>query len=430
MFTVTFDKQSSRKIFVAIGVCLLSLAGLGVANGSMSLYTVPLTEALGVERSVYAMYDTFAKVVGTLLSLGFAVIYKRVGAKGIALLAGLGYTVQYLCMAFATNVYVIWIGGIFGGMGYTFAGTLTIFAILPPWFPKTVGTISGIAASMSGLSSSVVIMLASSWISSFGYQQALIFEAIIIAAMSTVGVLLVKTCPDDPVAGKAALAQKTDIKNKVGGWQYFKRMLTNPATLLGMLIFFMIGALGQPFSSIVIPNADARGFAAGLGAAAYALHYAVIVPGKIGVGFLRDKIGLKFITPLLFIFEIASFLIAGFGPESWYMALGVIFGIGTVVNQIWPPYLLMDAFGKYYDAGMVGVCLALNQIGRAIGTPAIHIGYDMTGSYSGTLIVWAILFAIIWAISYVVLKLGKKYQAKRDAEIDDSESKNVDAAHV
>lgn len=420
MFTVTFEKQSSRKIYVAIGVCLLSLAGYGIANGTMSIFTVPITEALGVPRSVYSVYDTFSKIFGVVLSLGFATIYKRIGAKGLALLAGAGYCGQYLCMALATNVYIIWLGGLFSGMGYTFAGTLTIFAVLPSWFPKNVGTLSGLAASMSGVSSSIFITLGTNWIKQYGYRQAVIFELIAMAIMFVIAFFLISTSPDDPVAGSKVLeAEKEGViakKDKIGGWSYYKRLFTSPATLMGMFIFFLIGGVGFPFSMMLVPLASTRGFTPELGAAVLAIHYVVLVPGKIGLGYLRDKFGINLITPVLFIFCIASTLAAGFGNETMFMSVGVLWGIGTVVNQIWPPYLMMAALGKYYDPGLVGAGLALLQLGRALGIPLIHLPYDLTGSYNITIILWTALYALLWGLSYVMLHLGKKYQIKRDME--------------
>ena len=414
---VTFDNESSRKIFVAVGVCMISLAGLGVANGSLSLYTVPITETLGVARSAFAIYASISKLTGALIALAFALIYKKVGAKGLCLMAGLGYTLQYICWAFASNIYMVWLGGIFAGIGYTFSGALTYFAILPPWFPKKIGTVSGIAASMSGISSSIVIQIATRWIAGSGYQQALLFEAIIIAALSVGAVLLVKTSPKDPAYGKNAQVETVEDKKKTSNFAFYKRMFTSPATLMCILIFMLIGMVGYPISSIMVPLAETRGFALGVGAAAFSLHYIVLVPGKIGVGILRDKCGIKLITPVLFVLCIATTLIMGFGPESWYISLGVIWGLGTVINQIWPPYLMMDAFGKFYDPGFVGAGLAFYQLGRAIGEPAIHIAYDMTGSYNISIIIWTVGWVLLWILSYVMLKLGRQYQAKRKAEL-------------
>ena len=405
--------ESQRKIMVAFGVCLLSFAGLGIGNGSLSLYTVPMTEALGIPRATFTAYDTFAKVVGCLLSLCFPLLYRHIGARGVALIGGLGYALQYLCMAFATNVWLVWLGGVFGGIGFTFAGTLAIFAILTPWFPKNIGTLSALAAAMSGISACVFIQLVVRWIGAFGYHQALIIEAALIGGMCLIAMFLIKTNAYDEIAGEKR--EDETKKDRIGGIEYYKKMFATSSMLLSLLIFFLAGGLGNSFSQSIVPIAEARGFT--IGATVLSIVYFVLVPAKIATGYIRDKFGLHVVTPVLFTLVIISTLLVGFGNERMLYGVGLTFGIGTVVAQIWPMYFLMAAFGKYYDAGMVGAGMAMWQIGNAIGVPAIHIPYDLTGSYDISMIVWTVLWIFLWGLSYYTLHSAKKYQLRRDAEI-------------
>ena len=404
--------KNYQKWVAFAGVMCMVIAGLGIANCSLALWTVPMSEALNVPRSVLTTYDTVGKITGVVLSLLFAPIYKRLKPKGMVVLSFISYTLLFLLFSHAKSMPAVLLGGFFNGVGWTFSGTMAIFAILPTWFPNNIGLMSGIAASTIGILSSFVTQVVAGWIESSGYvvaQQKCIY---VIAVLYVLAFFLVKASPDDPICGVETLkAQKENPslkKKSVGGFGYYKETLTNPIKVMGLVMYFMIGVLGI-ITVAIVPAAEARG-AIALGTLAYSIHYLVLVPGKIGVGFLRDKIGVNKLNFILFPCALLSLVVIGFCPVSWYPAVGVLWGLGTVLNQIWPPYVMMEALGEKYDSGFAAIGIALFQLGYAIGSPAIHIAYDKTGSYSPSCIIWGVGFIALWALATAIIKKGKKAQ--------------------
>ena len=143
-----------------------------------------------------------------------------------------------------------------------------------------------------------------------------------------------------------------------------------------------------------------------------------MTPAKIGVGIVKDRFGAKVAVPIVFGFYILAILWVMLPvPESMYTAIGVFHGIGGTMSQLLVAYIVMDTYGKYYNPGALGICLVLFNVGRAIGMPAIHLGYDRTGSYTATMYIWLALAILTLSLAMLVLHMGKKWQVQHEKEL-------------
>lgn len=425
MDSAKFLKQSgsARRWIVFVGVFLMCMSAMGLGSNSFGLFTVPITEALGMARSTYNLFETVSKVVGMVGAAVFSTVYKKMGPKAAVLLAGGGYVVQYVLFAFAKSLPLILVGGFFAGIGYTFAAQMTVFAVIPPWFNKASGTMTSILSATGTLGASVWAILLEWCLSNLGYQKALIISAIIIAVMCGVGSLLVSASPTDPLYGENAGGESAEEDANAVQPLTNKELLKLPQQWLLIVIYFIVAAVGHPVTANLAVFADAKGFAAATGAAAYAICYAVMTPAKIGVGIVKDKFGTRVAMPIVFgVFVLVCLGIALPIPESLYNVVGFLHGISGTMSQLLVGFIVMETYGKYYHPGQLGLCLVLFNVGRAIGMPGVHLEYDATGHYTYTMILFAVLGVILIVLSFLAMGIGKKWQAKRDAELGVSES--------
>ena len=409
-----FKKKAIQQWIVFVGVFFMCFSAMGLGSNAFGLWTVPVTEALGMARAQYSLFETVSKIVGMVTSLCFAGIYRKLGAKGAVAIAGAGYVIQYICIGLAKSLPLILVGGFFCGIGYTFAAQLTVFAIIPPWFKKTKGTMTSILSATNTLGTTVWTYFVTKWMAAQDFRYASFICAAIIFVMCTISFLLVKSSPDDPLRQAANEEKKQKDQNALTN----RQLLKIPHEWILIAIYFIVAGTAHPITANIPAFADAKGFAAATGAAAYALCYAVMTPAKIGVGLIKDKWGAKVAVPVVFFFYIMAILWVILPvPEKMYSAIGVFHGIGGTMSQLLIAYIVMDSFGKFYHPGAMGICLALFNVGRAIGMPAIHIGYDKTGSYTATMYIWLALAILTLFLAMLCLRMGKKWQVKHEQEL-------------
>ena len=97
--------------FVMIFVCL------GFCSSIKPLVLAPITEALGIKRSVYAVNDCLRYITTAIVNVFFGALVARFGARRLVAAGFLCLTASAFCYALAPNVYVFYIGGILLGAG-------------------------------------------------------------------------------------------------------------------------------------------------------------------------------------------------------------------------------------------------------------------------------------------------------------------------
>lgn len=425
MSKLEFNNETRDQWIVFAGVFFMCFSAMGLGSNSFGIFTVPITKALGMARTEYSMFESVSKITGMVLAVMFSSIYKKVGPKGAVLIAGGGYIIQYLLFSIATSLPLLLVGGFFAGIGYTFAAQMTVFAVIPAWFKKGTGTITSILSACNTFGTTVWTYFLVKWLAQQSYVAALRYSAIIMAVMAVISAVLVKANPDDPLygskvkAGIAAGAEADAADKKKDAPLTNAQLLKMPLMWVLLALYFIVAGIGHPITANIPAFANAKGFSIATGAAAYAMCYALMGPSKIVVGIVRDKFG-GAKSAVLMVF--GCFIIACLGimlpiPEKWYMIVGIAHGMGGTMSQLLIALVVLDAFGKYYHPGQIGLCLVVFNIGRAIGMPGVHIEYDMTGKYTLTMVVFIALALVCVGLTFLAIKLGKQYQEKRDKEI-------------
>ena len=125
--------------------------GLGFCSSPYSLYTFPITEALGISRSAYALAETCRHITTSLVNMFFGYLVFRFGPKKLVLTGIISLISSLLVYSFATNVWMFYIGGSLLGLGFAFASTTMVSCIINRWFDKNKGTVLGVVLAANGL---------------------------------------------------------------------------------------------------------------------------------------------------------------------------------------------------------------------------------------------------------------------------------------
>ena len=123
--------------WVILGACfLMVMVCLGFCSSNKGIYLSAITQALGIKRSLFSINDTCRFVATAIANLFFGTLVTRFGVRkmvGFGFAALIASTLAYVV---AENIFVIYLGGILLGIGFTFTSITMASSIIRQWFHK------------------------------------------------------------------------------------------------------------------------------------------------------------------------------------------------------------------------------------------------------------------------------------------------------
>lgn len=120
-------------VLMIVGFLMMSIAYTGCISIT-SVFVIPVTEAFGVDRGSFLLYQTIL----LLVSIGVTAYYGKRMAKGnvkrIVVISALVAAAGYVIFAMAKSLYMFYFGAIFLGVGFSNCTVLPLSIILNNWF--------------------------------------------------------------------------------------------------------------------------------------------------------------------------------------------------------------------------------------------------------------------------------------------------------
>ena len=154
-------KKFDYKWVVVAASFLMVMITLGFANSPKSLFLAPVSEALGVDRSVYSINDSLRFITTAIVNVWFGALINRFGPKkliGAGFIALIGAMLIY---SYSTHVLVTYIGGVLLGVGFGWTGTSMVGVVVNRWCKEHKGTIMGLVMASSGLGGAIATQVVS-----------------------------------------------------------------------------------------------------------------------------------------------------------------------------------------------------------------------------------------------------------------------------
>jgi len=378
-------KESNYR-WVIFGVCfLIYFALVGVANAPFSLYIVPVTQNFGFSRGDFTLIFTIKTVIGIIIQLSFGAIIKWLGLRWVVVLGTLLIPIGFFLFAQAESLNTFYMGGIFVGLGFSLASITPITLLIDQWFEKGEGLILGLISAGSGFGGALFTRIIGAQIVEKGFQSAFQFSAVILAATAIPVILFIRTKP----VGKEKTGQSHPVTNK----RYPENQDENPSGLrdiikqthfwLALGVVFLIGMTIFPVILSTPPYLIEKGYDAVFGASVTGGIFLVLAFGKILLGILHDRLGIR--SSLLI--GVGSFVISTIvlilAARPWMVWVYVLFsGIGAATLAVLIPLYAREVLGQQNYRHFLGMFIAVISAGIGIGTPLINYVYDLSGSYT------------------------------------------------
>ncbi len=419
----TFKPFYGWWIVVVSAITLLLSGGIGFY--SFGAFFTPLINEFGWNRAQISLSMSIMGLVGLIGPL-LGTWVNRYGAKRIMLLGALLMGISFACLGFTFSIYYFYVLYFVVAVGQMAIANIPVLTLVAHWFEKRKGLAMGISVAGYGLGGMVMLPLAAYLISLLNWRWTYhILGMTICFVLVPLIVLVIKDHPGEIGIlpdGKKDIAQEKQQRIPVSasniriqGWTLSKALRTS--TLWILIISFMLVFVGT--ASILahaVPFFVGQGFSNKAASTILGGAIGVSVLGRIFTGYLSDRIPVKYIAALYFIFQIGGLLVL-ISPQTQASipVFVAIFGMAMGGLFVLEPLIVREYFGLDSFASIYGGLWAFQSLGVAAGPFITGYIFDTTGSYNSAFIAF-IVVTILAIVLIMFTRRPRLADAKRTDE--------------
>lgn len=406
------NKKIHMAWFVLIACCALQAGGAGTLVNSAGVFLSPVAESLGVGIGELSLYLT---ITSLCLAFSLPIAGKMLTKYNIRILLSVGMTICALSVAAMSQFTAVWqwyIAGAILGIAGSVIFIITSPAIISNWFHKKVGLAMGIAMAFNGIGGAIMNPIISSAITNLGWRNGyLVMAAISLVIVLPFMLFVVRFKPEDVGLKPYGYEEnKQDVKKNVDTDGIPAKIATKSMPFY--LLFIAFGLMGylNGYSQQLPAFGASINMPATLSAMLVSLSLLVSVGGKLTVGALNDKYGIKAVSVTGMLIVAIAFGLLIFSNGNYTIALigSALYGVTQTINAVAVPLITRKAFGsKDYSSIFANLAMGQNLIG-AFGISIIGVIYDKTGSYNANFGI-----GIGLCIGFIVLTLAALSSAKK-----------------
>lgn len=402
---------------IAILVFLEMIVYGGLIN-SASVFTLPISESLGVSTTSYSvamMPYTLTCFLGTSLS-GW--LFGRFGYKKVATLSLVLVSLSLVLTANAHSLLVFGISKVMFGMGYAACLTAGAVYVIKDWFWKHQGLVLGAVNMSTGLGGSLMTVILTGVIEKKDWRAANLVAAAIVAVVAVL-YLFMKSRPEQMGLraygfGTAVKTQKKENRSNAH-WPGFplKEQFKSPAFYIMCLCVLASCTCIYMTSSFIIPHFTSLDYTRAEAAFYQSAYMLILAVVKLAVGYFYDRFGAKPVMVVCMSCAVVGQAMMGMTADPVLSFVGVaFFSVGLCMTSLMVPLLATPLFGYKACLSINGIFLGLSSLASIFANPLSSLCYDNTGTYGLGFRLAAMVNIGVFALYLLLFAISKKEQAR------------------
>ena len=384
-------------IIVLYGFVLMSVSW-GIVYNTASLFLVPISEELGFTRTQISYTMTLRALTQTLMALFAGRIYRKISIEPSMKIMSLVLVGSFYLLGISTKLWQFYLFTITSSLANSFLGIVPLSLVISNWFSEKRGSALGFAFMGSGIGGMIFSSLSGRWIVVYGWARTYhLLGIMMLVFVVPIAFFLLKEHP-----GKMGLEPYGEKEQK----QVFREGLSFKRTL-GLPIFWILGVVTfltaicyHILMISVAPHLAEIGYDFKVAANILALVMGAIALGKLVLGYLFDRFGLRVAISLSVFGSLIGLLGLLYGHVVYFLPFAIVgTGLGSAYGTIADPLITRHVFGEKEYASIYGVYAASASFGGVIA-PILHgRSFDSTGSYEAVLFQAAVLALLILLVN-------------------------------
>lgn len=393
----------------ALMICIV----LGFCSSTKSLYVKAVTEALGIPRSAFSINDSIRFIGTAIINLFFGTLVAKFGPKKL-ISAGIALIIcSCFVYSFAESIFVYYIGGLLLGIGFSWTSTTMVGYVVNIWCKESKGTIMGAVLACNGIGGAIAAQILSPIINSGAesYRTAYRVAGILLIVI----LVLVLVFFRDKPKGVEDLPEVQKKKAKGDSWEgiEFSELIRKPYFYLSLVCIFLTGMVLQGIGGIATPFMYDKGIDVEYVATVVSVHSITLTCFKFLTGFIFDKAGIRVTSNMCMLAVIAAFTALllcdnSLGGKILAMVYSTFSSLALPLETIMLPLYVSYFFGQKSFGKVLGIFVAVNTAGYAVGAPLSNLAFDLTGSYNLSLYVGLALISLVIAGTNIVVSAANK----------------------
>ena len=422
--TVMTKKRFEYKWVILVICFLMVFVCLGFCSTTKSLYLAAVTKHLNIPRSIFSISDSCRYIASAIINLFFGTLLYKHGVRKMAAVGFLCLIASTLFYAFATNVYLLYIGGALLGVGVAFTTTTMASTVIRRWFDKDLGKYTGIVFGANGVGGAVAGQILDPFINNEagytlagrhfeGYQVSYLLVVAILVVFGIIAVSLLRVPKEYPIPTTPAKKKKAA---RGGTWVGIDYATAKQSSYLYITIavVFLTGFALQGIYGTYKAHMTDIGMDKNYVTNIFSFFSLLLTISKILVGAIYDRYNLRRVMIICQSASIISFIVlatltATAMGKVMAIVFALMFAIALPLETLVVPLIANDLFGnKDYDK-VLGLLVAANYAGYALGSPFINIFADLGMGYApGLYILSGVMAVALFLMQFAINKAWKK----------------------
>lgn len=388
-------------------VCLMPFVAFW-AGVPIGLYTLPISETIGVTRGVYSYGGSWQNLVTMILATQFARVSSKLDIRRTVILGGTCFVIGYIIFSFVNNMAGIFVARVFIACGFAFACYTSMALLINNWFTTKMGTYLGIAHMWGNVGSITMSTVFATWIANNGWRNSMRFTAIGYAVALLIYIIFLRSRPSEMGLQPIGFSTEQKIDKRTLQGEDFATGRKSGKFYLMLLLIFLVGLTTAPIITFTLaPHMSDRG----LSLAQQGIATSLVLVGtglfQIPAGVVGDKFGSRwvfvFIMGLDILGVIGLFLINASQPWIAYVT-AVLLGSGMVTMTAVQPIMAVELFGLKDLRQFQSYNIFAQAAGAILGPIVLNGLFDKLGSYSLVHTIYGFIFALMAVIACIITR--------------------------
>ena len=372
---------------VAVTAFLSLFSIVGFALYGLPFFYDFFVSELGWTRQQVTSGNAYSKLlIGPLFGFLAGWFIDRFGPRRLMLAGILMAGFALVGLGAVSSLAFFYVFYLFNALGYVCGGPLPNQVLLSRWFDKNRGKAMGFAYLGIGVGGAIVPLLAHALTVRFGWQAALQILGVLMVLIAFPMAWFVREQPPEAAGGPGAAVPAAPAAP--GGppqpLPSLRPVVTSPAFYL-LLVGSMcsIGAVGGTMQNLKLFLSLDIKLAQGEVAQIASLVLAGSLIGRVGMGYLADRLPKKHVMLLIYSIVAAAIPLLYFAdqPAARY-GFALLFGIGLGGDYMIIPLMAAELFGVKMLGRLMGIVLTADGIAEATAPMLVATIRDQTGSYA------------------------------------------------